>query len=149
MPFKTSQRGIDLIKQSEGFRDRMYLDATGLPTIGYGTLIDSEKEEYLKTAVITEADGEALLKIDLINIEKGINNLVTSRINQNQFDALISFCYNIGLGNFKKSTLLKKINANPIDPNIMAEFGKWTRAGGKMLPGLVIRRQKESDLYFS
>ena len=149
MPFKTSQRCIDLIKQSEGFRDRMYLDAAGLPTIGYGTLIDSTKEEYLKTAVITEADGEAMLKIDLINIEKGINNLVTSRINQNQFDALVSFCYNIGLGNFKKSTLLKKINTNPTDPNIMAEFQKWTRASGKVFPGLVIRRQKESDLYFS
>lgn len=149
MPFKTSQRCIDLIKQSEGFRDRMYLDATGLPTIGYGTLIDSKTEAYLMDQTITEADGEALLKIDLINIEKGINNLVTSRINQNQFDALVSFCYNLGVGNFKKSTLLKKINANPADPNIMSEFQKWTRASGKVFPGLVIRRQKESDLYFS
>lgn len=146
---KTSQRGIDLIKQSEGFRDRMYLDASGLPTIGYGTLIDSKAEAYLTDQTITEADGEVLLKIDLINIEKGIKNLVTSRINQNQFDALASFCYNLGVGSLKKSTLLKKINANPADPNIMAEFEKWTRARGKILPGLVIRRQKESDLYFS
>jgi lysozyme len=146
---KTSQRGINLIKQSEGFRDRMYIDASGLPTIGYGTLIDSAKEEYLKTAIITEADGEALLKIDLINIEKGINNLVKPYINQNQFDALASFCYNLGVGNLKKSTLLKKINTNPADPNIMSEFMKWNRAKGKVLSGLTYRREAETRLYFS
>jgi len=146
---KTSQRGINLIKQSEGFRDRIYLDASGLPTIGYGTLIDSKTEAYLVDQTITEADGEALLKIDLINIEKGINNLVTSRINQNQFDALASFCYNLGVGNLKKSTLLKKINANPADINIMSEFMKWNRAKGKILSGLTYRREAEARLYFS
>ena len=146
---KTSQRGIDLIKQSEGFRDRMYLDASGLPTIGYGTLIDTVREQYLLTAIITEAEAEILLKNDLMSIEAGVNKIVTVPINQNQFDALADWCYNFNIRKLKTSTLLKKINANPKDTSIVTEFNRWIYADGKIQPGLVKRRQKESDLYFS
>jgi len=75
--------------------------------------------------------------------------MVVSSINQNQFDALVSFCYNVGVTNFKKSTLLKIVNNNPNDPNVAIQFGRWIRANGRVLAGLVKRRKSEADLYFS
>ena len=66
-----------------------------------------------------------------------------------QFDALVSFAYNVGVGNFAKSTLLKKVNANPNDPTIRSEFEKWNKANGRVLKGLVTRRKEEADLYFT
>jgi lysozyme len=80
--------------------------------------------------------------------EKSVDSFCRDDINQNQFDALVSFAYNLGVGNLKSSTLLKKVNANPSDPTIRDEFMKWVNGGGKKLPGLVKRRQAEADLYF-
>ena len=74
---------------------------------------------------------------------------MTSHINQNQFDALVSFCYNLGVNAFEGSTLRRLINANPNDPNIPAQFERWDNAGGKQLPGLYTRRVKEAQLYVS
>ncbi len=145
---RTGQRGIDLIKQFEGFRATMYLDPVGLPTIGYGTLIDTAEEKYLLTAAITEIEAEALLRAELPPIEYQIGMMVQKPINQNQFDSLASFCYNLGTGALKRSTLLKKINANPTDPTIRNEFQKWVYAGGIVLKGLVKRRNAEAMLYF-
>ena len=146
---KTSQSGIDLIKWWEGFRSQAYKDSVGLPTIGYGTLIDTIDEQYLLTATITMEVAERLLKLELVDIEWRMNRLIQQPINQNQFDSLASFCYNLGTGNLKRSTLLKKININPSDPTIRAEFAKWHNAGGVELKGLVRRRQAEADLYFT
>jgi lysozyme len=146
---RTGQRGIDLIKEFEGFSATMYLDPVGLPTIGYGTLIDTDAEQYLMTATITQTEAEALLRTELIHIEYQITKMVQRPINQNQFDALASFCYNLGTGNLRISTLLKKINANPIDPTIRAEFLKWHHAGGRDLTGLKRRRQAEAILYYT
>ena len=80
---------------------------------------------------------------------KRVNTLVTSNLNQNQFNALVSFAYNVGTGNFSSSTLLKKVNRNPDDLTIKDEFLRWNKAGGKVLNGLTNRRNEEAILYFS
>ncbi len=144
----TSNRGIGLIEEFEGFSSTMYLDPVGLPTIGFGTLIDTKEEEYLLTAVITRGEAETLLRAELIPIERQIEKMV-KKVNQNQFDSLASFCYNLGTGSLKRSTLLKKINLNPDDPTIRKEFERWVHAGGMVLTGLVRRRKAEADLYFT
>jgi lysozyme len=145
---KTSDRGIGLIEEFEEFSPVMYLDPVGLPTIGFGTLIDTKEEEYLLTAVINREEAETLLMAELIPIERQLEKLV-KKVNQNQFDSLASFCYNLGTGSLKRSTLLKKINLNPDDPTIRKEFDRWVHAGGMVLTGLVRRRKAEADLYFT
>lgn len=144
----TGKNGILLIEQFEGFKPKMYKDAVGLPTIGFGTLIDTAEEKHLLTATITKEQAEELLRKELVMIENKLKIMVTSTLNQNQYDALVSFAYNLGINNLKASTLLKKVNLNPADPTIRTEFNKWTHAGGKVLAGLVKRRQAEADLYF-
>jgi lysozyme len=90
------------------------------------------------------------LLFDMVNrFETGVKGLVKSKINDNQLGALTSFAFNVGVGALNKSTLLKKVNANPNDPTIRNEFMRWTRAGGKVLKGLVTRREAEANLYFS
>lgn len=144
----TGKNGIQLIEEFEGFKPKMYKDAVGLPTIGFGTLIDTADEKWLLTATITKEQAEDLLRKELVMIENKLKLMVTTMINQNQYDALVSFAYNLGVYNLKTSTLLKKVNKNPADATIRKEFAKWVNAGGKVLPGLVRRRQAEADLYF-
>ena len=140
---KTSDKGIDLIKKFEGVRLNAYLDAAGVWTIGYGHTLNVKS-----TDVITLDEAEHFLRQDIEFAEKEVNkhNL---NINQNQFDALVSFVFNLGVGNFARSTLLRKIKSNPNDPTIRKEFNRWIYAGGKALNGLVRRRKEEADLYFT
>lgn len=148
-PIKTGKAGIDLIKEFEGFRSKPYLDAVGVPTIGYGATHYADGRKVKMTdKPITEAEASILLQDMLKQYEKAVLDNVTSKINQNQFDALVSFTYNLGVANFKKSTLLKKVNANPMDLTISHEFLRWNRAGGKVLAGLTRRRKAEAELYF-
>ena len=149
-PRKTGLAGIQMIKEFEGFRSKPYLDAVGVPTIGYGATHYADGRKVKMTdKPITEAEASALLAEMLKQYEKPVLDLVTSKINQNQFDALVSFTYNLGGTNFRKSTLLKKVNANPMDLTISNEFLKWNKAGNKVLAGLTRRRRAESDLYFT
>lgn len=147
---KVSQRGLDLIKKFEGFSPVPYLCPAGVPTIGYGT---TYYEEGLPVSmvdkVITEEMAEDLLKKHVETYENGVKQGVKQTINQNQFDALVSFTYNVGVANFLRSTLLKKVNIDPYDLTIEKEFLKWVNAGGKRLAGLVKRRQMESQLYYA
>lgn len=147
---KVSQRGLDLIKRFEGFSPVPYLCPAGVPTIGYGT---TYYEEGLPVSmvdkVITEEMAEDLLKKHVETYENGVKQGVKQTINQNQFDALVSFTYNVGVANFLRSTLLKKVNIDPYDLTIEKEFLKWVNAGGKRLAGLVKRRQMESQLYYA
>ena len=146
---KIGQEGIDLIKKFEGFRSAPYKCPAGIPTIGYGaTFYTSGKKVTLSDKVITEKEGCTLLKYMLMSFEQYVDSYCVDTITQNQFSALVSFCYNLGPSNLKSSTLLKKINANPNDPTIKDEFMKWTRGGGRVLPGLVKRREAEANLYF-
>ena len=140
-------RGLQLIKQFEGFSSKIYQDSAGLKTIGYGHLILPCETSSFQNG-INEAGAVTLLKKDVAIAEQAVSRLITPPINQNQFDALVSFCYNVGQGNLKSSTLLKKVNKNPDDSTIDDEFMKWTKAGGKTLPGLVRRRVAEAELYF-
>ena len=140
---KTSNKGIDLIKKHEGFRAKAYKCPAGKWTIGYGHTLNVKS-----TDVISLDEAEYFLKKDVEFAENEVNrhNL---NINQNQFDALVSFVFNLGVGNFARSTLLRKIKSNPNDPTIREEFEKWIYADGKVLNGLVRRRKEEADLYFT
>lgn len=140
---KTSNKGIELIKKHEGFRAKAYKCPADKWTIGYGHTLNVKS-----TDVITKEQGEYFLRQDVEHAEKEVNkhNL---NINQNQFDALVSFVFNLGVGNFSRSTLLRRIKAYPNDITIRREFARWVYAGGKVLPGLVTRRKEEADLYFT
>lgn len=140
---KTSHKGIDLIKEFEGLRLKSYKCPGGVWTIGYG-----HTDGVRPGMVITEDQAEEYLMADLIAFEKYLNDHELA-INQNQFDALISLIYNIGIGNFQKSTLLRKARVNPNDNSIMDEFLKWVYSKGRVLPGLQRRRLREMKLYFS
>lgn len=146
---KTSQAGIDIIKRFEGFRAKPYLCSAHIPTIGYGTTVyPSGRRVTMSDEEITESEACVYIKYDLERFERAVSRLVKSKINQNQFDALVSFTYNLGDGALEKSTLLKKVNANPLDPSIKTEFGKWIKAGGNIIVGLINRRKAELNLYF-
>ena len=141
---KITNEGINLIKKFEGLRLEAYLCPAGVWTIGYG-----HTKGVKKGQVITQLEADNLLKEDLSSFEKGVTSLIKSNINQNQFDSLVSFAFNLGLANLKSSTLLKKVNSNSNDRTIVDEFLKWIYAGGKPLEGLKRRRQAEAYLYFS
>lgn len=148
-PTKTGPNGLNIIKEFEGFRSKPYLCPAKIPTIGYGaTHYTDGRKVKLSDAPISEPEAEQLLKDMLKGYEKIVLDNVKSKINQNQFDALVSFVYNLGGLNFRKSTLLKKVNANPMDLTIAHEFHKWNKAGGKVMNGLTRRRKAESELYF-
>lgn len=140
---KTSPKGIALIKEFEGLRLKAYLCPGGVWTIGYGHTTDVKPG-----MVISEAPAEEYLKADLSAFERYLNGLGLA-LNQNQFDALVSFIYNVGTGNFSSSTLLRKIRVNPQDNSIMDEFLRWVYSKGRVLPGLQRRRLAEMKLYFS
>ena len=140
---KTSPKGIALIKEFEGLRLKAYKCPGGVWTIGYGHTAGVKPG-----MVISEAQAEEYLMADLIASEKYLNSLGLA-INQNQFDALISFIYNVGTGNFSSSTLLRKVKANPLDNSIMDEFLRWVYSKSRVLPGLQRRRLAEMKLYFS
>jgi len=146
---KTGTAGIEMIKFFEGFRSAPYKCPAGIPTIGYGaTFYPDGKKVTMSDKSITEQEGTVLLQSMLVSFEKYVDSYCRDDINQNQFDALVSFAYNLGPANLKSSTLLKKVNANPEDETIHLEFMKWVKAGGKTLKGLVRRREAESQLYF-
>lgn len=147
---KTGNNGLELIKKFEGFRSEPYLCPAKVATIGYGaTYYPNGNSVMMSDNEITEPEAVDLLKDMLTSYENSVNKLVKVEISQNQFDALVSFTYNLGAGALSKSTLLKKVNANCCDTTIANEFMKWNKAGGKELRGLTIRRKEESNLYFS
>ena len=141
-PQKISQAGINLIKKYEGFRADSYKCPAGKDTIGYGHLI-RDGENYTK---ITEQEGEELLRTDVDFAEKAVKRYVKVNLNQNQYDALVNFVYNLGEGNFSRSTLLKKLNASDYD-GAGDEILRWNKANGKVLNGLVKRRTEERELF--
>ena len=145
---KISNNGIELIKQFEGLSLKPYLDAVNIPTIGFGsTYYEDGTKVTLKDKPITEERATQLLEfIANKTFSENINKVVKVPLNQNQFDALVSFAYNIGNKNFNWSTLLKKLNQSDYE-GASLEFGRWNQASGKILSGLVLRRQKEKELF--
>jgi lysozyme len=143
-------KGYLLITKHEGLRLKPYLCPAKIPTIGYGnTYYANGKRVTLLDKDITKQEAFEMFKEIANRFAKRVDTLVTSNINQNQFNSLVSFAYNVGTGNFSTSTLLKKVNKNPNDLTIKDEFLKWNKAGGKVLNGLTNRRNEEADLYFS
>lgn len=147
---KLSDKGYDLIKKFEGYSDRPYLCAAGKPTISYGlTYYPNGKKVTMKDSKITKEEGDEMFYKIVSNFAADVLKLVKTNITVNQLNALTSFAYNVGVANFKKSTLLKLVNINPNDAMIAKEFLKWNKANGKVLNGLTNRRIAESALYFS
>ena len=147
---KISSKGLDIIKKYEGFSSKPYLCPSHVPTIGYGsTYYEDGSKVKLTDSPITQERATELLEALLVSFERAVDSYCTDSINQNQFDALVSFAYNCGVGNLKSSTLLRKVNVNPDNPTIKDEFLKWNKGGGKTLSGLVRRRTEEAQLYFS
>ena len=146
---KTSSKGKAIIKQYEGFRAKPYLCPAKIPTIGYGaTYYTDGRKVKLSDPAISEADADKLLDKMLVKYEDAVNRYVQVPMTQNQFDALVSFCYNLGQENLRNSTLLKKLNAKDYK-GAADQFLRWDRAGGKVLAGLTKRRTDERKLFLS
>ena len=147
---KISENGLNLIKEFEGLSLKPYLDVVKIPTIGWGnTYYPNGKKVTLSDKPISEIEATEMISyIAQKDFGDKILQLVKVPLNQNQFDALISICYNIGMGNFSKSTLLKKINQGDFK-GASLEFERWNRSGGVVLAGLVKRRLKEKALFIS
>lgn len=142
---ETSERGLALIKEHEGYRDTAYRCPAGEWTIGFGHTSGVKEGQRC-----TPMDAGRWLKEDIAAAEREVSFQTQGvPLRQCQYDALVSFVFNLGAANFRKSTLLKKVRANPDSPSIRDEFGKWIYGGGRVLPGLVARREAEADLYFS
>jgi len=136
-----SQGGLDaLLKKFEGCKLKAYRCPAGVCTIGYGHTSAAGAPMVNDGMTITQAQAEDILKRDIVKYEIAVMDLVKVKLTQNQFDVLTDFAYNAGVGNLKSSTMLKKVNAGDLDA-VPAELMKWTKGGGKVLPGLVRRRQ--------
>lgn len=146
MPRTMSPQGIALLKELEGVERKAYRDTAGLWTIGVGHLIKPNEQDLL-TATLTDEEIDQLLRADLAWAEKAVNDAVRVRITQNQFDALVSFAFNVGANAFQDSTLLRKLNAGDEPREIVYEFARWNKAGGRVVQGLVTRRKREAGLF--
>lgn len=147
---KLNDAGYRLITEFEGLVLHPYLDSVKVPTIGFGSTYYADgRRVTMLDKPITKDQAFELFKLVADRFALRVSKLITSAVNQNQFNACVSIAYNIGMGNFGGSTLLKKVNANPNDITISAEFKKWNKAGGKVVTGLVNRRQKEALIYFT
>ena len=138
---KISNKGLDLIKQFEGCKLYAYRDSVGIPTVGYG-----HTKNVKMGMAITQKQAEAFLKEDLVSVEKSINALGIN-FTQGEFDALCSWVFNLGIGNFNSSTMKKKILANAADMEITEQMIRWVNAGGKPLLGLKRRRSAEANMW--
>lgn len=143
---KTSDRGIAFIKRWEGVRLRAYQCSAGVWTIGVGHTAAMGDPKPVDGMKITESEADAILRRDLAAIEKDVASCLNVVVSQRQFDVLVSFVFNVGIGAFRKSTLLKKLNAGDYEA-VPSELMKWTRAGGKVVQGLVNRRKAEADYW--
>ena len=145
---KVNKLGIETMHHFEGCKLTAYQCPAKVWTIGWGNTFYPDKTPVKQGDVITQEQANALFETVMNNFALGVKKCLTKEVNENQFSALVCFAYNVGIGSLQKSTLLKKININPNDETIAGEFAKWTKAGGKVLLGLVRRRKAESDLYF-
>ena len=155
---KMSQNGTKLLAEWEGLRTEVYDDAAGLPTIGVGHLLTKNERDTGRITIkgqavdyqqgLSEQQVLDLLAQDLERFEAAVNDGVQVALNQNQYDALVSFAFNVGRQAFKSSTLLKKLNQGLYD-EVPAQLRRWNKAGGNVIQGLVNRREKEIALWQS
>ena len=146
---RLNNAGHLLICKFEGLSLTPYLCSAKVPTIGYGnTYYPNGKKVMMQDKAITKPEAFEMFKFIADKFALKVNELIKSNVNQNQFNALVSLSYNIGVNAFSKSTLLKKVNFNPDDLTIKDEFLKWNKAGGKEIKGLTNRREQESKIYY-
>ena len=146
---KLDLNGYNLICEFEGLKLKPYLCSNRISTIGYGnTYYPNGKRVTLLDDAITKEYAFEIFKTIADKFAKRVDDMVKTELTQNQFNALVSFAYNVGTGAFATSTLLKKVNNNPNDVAIKNEFLKWVRANKKVVQGLVNRRNKEVLIYF-
>jgi lysozyme len=138
---KTGPEGLELIKHFEGCELKAYWCPAGVLTIGYGHTADVEEGDEIE-----QGDADRLLEADLEEFEHYVLQLVDPELTQNQFDAIVAWTFNLGPGNLKESTLLKRLNERDFD-DVPYQIRRWTKAGGKELPGLVRRREAEALLF--
>ncbi|WP_269222012.1 lysozyme [Flavobacterium sp. IMCC34518] len=155
---KLNESGYILLGGFEGSRLYPYLCSAKVPTIGKGnTVYPNGRKVTMKDPPITKAFAEQMFRSTADLFAKDVTGLIKSSVTQNQFNALVSFAYNLGTDidaddipeGLGDSTLLKKVNANPNDKTIVNEFLKWNKAKGVVVPGLTTRRIKESQIYFT
>lgn len=144
---KASNNIKDRIKSWEGFRAVAYRCPAGVVTIGYGhTGADVHEGD-----TVNYSEADSLFEQDIVRFEQELQQSLTPKVvkklSQGQYDALLSFAFNVGITKFNSSTLRRKVMANPSDPTIGAEFCKWIYGGGNVLPGLVKRRREEANIY--
>jgi lysozyme len=139
---QTSEYGLHLIERFEGLRLSAYQDSVGVWTIGVG----HTGPEVKPGLTISQEQAKDMLRVDVKEAERAVNTLITRMLTQNEFDALVSFTFNLGAGNLRKSTLRRLLNAGDYQ-GAANEFLKWDKAGGEELPGLTKRRFTERDLF--
>ena len=145
---QTSEKGIALIKQFEGCKLTAYQDSVGVWTIGYGWTQPVDGKPIRSGMTINQETAERLLKTGLVSYESDVSRLVKVGLTQGQFDALVSFTYNLGARSLSTSTLLRKLNAGDY-AGAADEFLRWNKAGGKVINGLTRRREAERALFLS
>ncbi|WKE11762.1 lysozyme [Enterobacter asburiae] len=145
---QTSDKGIAMIKQFEGCKLTAYQDSVGVWTIGYGWTQPVDGKPIRAGMTIKQETAERLLKTGLVSYESDVSRLVKVSLTQGQFDALVSFTYNLGARSLSTSTLLRKLNAGDY-AGASDEFLRWNKAGGKVLNGLTRRREAERALFLS
>lgn len=138
------RNGLPLIKKFEGCRLSAYQDIVGVWTIGYG-----ETKGVYKGMTITQEQADSMLQNRYDEFESGVKALLKVPVTDNELGALVSLSYNIGLGNFKNSTLLRLLNSNINRNTVALEFAKWNKAGGKVVAGLSNRRAAETTLFLT
>ena len=138
---KISAEGLDLIKHFEGLELEAYKCPAGVWTIGYGHTKDVQEGDTW-----SESHADHMLEVEMEEYENYIHDLVTCPLSQNQFDALVSWVYNLGSSNLQASTLLKRLNAGDY-PDVPNQIKRWNKAGGKVLEGLVRRRDAEASMF--
>ncbi|MGI9301903.1 MAG: lysozyme [Gammaproteobacteria bacterium] len=148
---KVYDKGIELTKVSEGFVSRLYNDAAGYCTIAYGHLIklascDGTEPKEFRNGV-SRARGTEILRTDMEKAERAVMKLTNVELTDGQYAALCDFVYNVGGGNYRRSTLRRKVNAGKND-EVAFQFRRWVKAGGRVLRGLKIRREQEIELFF-
>lgn len=143
-----NQAGINLIKEFEGFRSRAYLCPANVWTIGYGSTYYPNKTKVKQGDTINQQQGEQLLRDTCLDFEKAVDRAVKVKLTDNQFSALVSFAFNVGIGAFNKSTLLKVLNEGQYN-QVGNQLKRWNRGGGKVLAGLTRRRNAEIKLFYS
>jgi lysozyme len=139
---------LSIIRKYEGLKLKAYKCPAGVWTIGFGATFYENGTKVKEGDVITRDRADKLLHYIAQKFLATIRPIITAKLTANQESALLSFAYNVGTDAFRRSTLLRKVNANPADPTIRQEFAKWIKAGGAVLPGLQRRRAEEADLYF-